>query len=54
MEIKDIITFIQSIGFPIFVAVYVLIRLEKALAGINETLKDLVIQMERDNVRNPK
>jgi hypothetical protein len=54
MEIKDIITFIQSIGFPIFVAVYVLIRLEKTLGQINETLKDLVIQLERDNVRISK
>lgn len=54
MEIKDIITFIQSIGFPIFVAVYVLIRLEKALGQINDTLKDLIVQLERDNARIPK
>jgi len=54
ISIKDVIAFIQSVGFPIFVAVYVLIRLEKTLGSINQTLKDLVVQMERDNVRIPK
>lgn len=50
MEIKDVITFIQSVGFPIFVAVYVLIRLEKALAEISANLRDLIIVLGKNDV----
>lgn len=36
-------SFISNIGFPIFVAIYVLIRLEPAINRLNDTVKVLTI-----------
>lgn len=37
----DVIGFLKEIGFPIFVAVYLLIRVERTLAGLRDTLSGL-------------
>ena len=38
---KDITEFIQSVGFPIFVAVYVLLRLEKTIKSLTDAVLKL-------------
>ncbi len=38
---KDITEFIQSVGFPIFVAVYVLLRLERTIKSLTEVVDKL-------------
>lgn len=38
MDINVISQLIAQLGFPIFVAVYVMVRMEKILAEIKETL----------------
>jgi len=37
----DIVRIVKEIGFPIFVAVYLLLRLERTLSGLRETLGGL-------------
>jgi len=41
--IEAIAQFIGQVGFPIFVAVYVLIRLEPTINKLNDTVKVLTI-----------
>ncbi len=41
--IEAIAQFIGQVGFPIFVAVYVLIRLEPTINKLNDTIKVLTI-----------
>ena len=41
--IEAITQFIGQVGFPIFVAVYVLIRLEPTINKLNDTVKVLTI-----------
>ena len=38
MKLKEIGDFISTIGFPVFVAVYVLVRLEKTIFCLKEQL----------------
>jgi hypothetical protein len=38
MKLKEIGDFISTIGFPVFVAVYVLVRLEKTICCLKEQL----------------
>jgi len=38
MDIQDIAGIVSQVGFPIFVAVYVMIRMEKLLSEIKESL----------------
>lgn len=40
---EAVVTFIQSVGFPIFVASYVLIRLEPSINGLNKSIRLLSI-----------
>lgn len=37
----DVVAIVKEIGFPIFVAVYLLFRLERTLSGLRETLAGL-------------
>jgi len=39
------ITFIERVGFPVFVALFVLIRLEPLVREVLTTLKEMVITM---------
>jgi len=41
--LSTVATFISQIGFPIFVAVYVLMRLEPTINKLNDTVKVLTI-----------
>ncbi|MGI6078758.1 MAG: YvrJ family protein [Fastidiosipilaceae bacterium] len=41
--IEAIAQFVGQVGFPIFVAVYVLIRLEPTIDKLNDTIKVLTI-----------
>lgn len=48
MDIESLIKFIQSVGFPIFVAVYVLVRMEKAMSNLSESIKALTVMIENN------
>lgn len=37
----DIVNFINTVGFPIFVAVYFLVRLDNTLKDISKNITDL-------------
>jgi len=39
----EIANFIQSVGFPVFVASYVLVRLEPSINGLNKSVRLLSI-----------
>ena len=41
--IDGIVEFIRQVGFPIFVAVYVLMRLEPTINKLNDTVRVLTI-----------
>lgn len=41
--VSNIAAFISQVGFPIFVAVYVLTRLEPTINKLNDTVKVLTI-----------
>ena len=43
---KEIVEFIQSVGFPIFVAVYVLLRMENAMKQLGKSV-DALTEMIR-------
>ncbi|MBM7623705.1 YvrJ family protein [Sporohalobacter salinus] len=40
---KDIVSFIQQIGFPAFVALYVLVRLEPLIQSNTEAINKLAV-----------
>jgi len=40
---KDIIEFIQTTGFPIFVATYVLLRIDKTVKENTEAIREVMI-----------
>ena len=46
---NDIVLFIREIGFPVFVAVYVLIRIEPLLKELQETMVVLTIVIAQTN-----
>lgn len=48
MELKDIITLIQTVGFPIFIAVWFLIRTEKVIQASTDALNRLALIEERE------
>lgn len=50
MGIEDVIKFIQSVGFPIFVAVYVLVRMEKAMTTLSESIRSLTSALEGHDI----
>lgn len=50
MGIEDVIKFIQSVGFPIFVAVYVLVRMEKAMNKLSESIQHLTVALDKQDV----
>lgn len=39
MDIKDVAVLIKEVGFPIFVACYVLIRMERSIKNLTESLR---------------
>ena len=50
MGLDDAIKFIQSTGFPIFVAVYVLVRMEKAMTRLSDSIQKLTAALDRNDV----
>lgn len=46
----DILNFINAVGFPIFVAVFFLVRLDKTLQSIGRSVSELtkIIEMKLD------
>lgn len=47
MDINVIAQFISQVGFPIFVAVYVMVRMEKVLSEIKESLDRNTVILEK-------
>ena len=47
MDINLIAQFISQVGFPIFVAVYVMVRMEKVLSDIKESLDRNTVILEK-------
>lgn len=54
MELKDYMTLINSVGFPIFVAVFLMIKMDKSIKTLERTisgavseLKDVLVAMLR-------
>ena len=52
MEVKDIIALINSVGFPIFVAVFLMVKMDKSIKSLENTiggavtsLKDTLVEM---------
>ncbi len=45
---KEIADFISRVGFPIFVAVYFLVKIEPVLHGINETQAAILEYLRTD------
>jgi hypothetical protein len=42
MELKDIIPLINSVGFPIFVAVFLMVKMDKSIKSLEHTIGDAV------------
>ena len=40
--IMDILNFINTVGFPIFVAVFFIVKLDKTLQNIGKSVNDLI------------
>ena len=49
MSLKDIGDFIGSIGFPAFVAVFVLMRLEPAVERLEKAITSLMVVTAKSN-----
>jgi len=49
MSLKDIGDFIGSVGFPAFVAVFVLIRLEPAVKRLEKAITSLMVVTAKSN-----
>jgi len=47
LDINVIAQFISQVGFPIFVAVYVMVRMEKVLSEIKESLDRNTVILEK-------
>jgi len=47
LDINLIAQFISQVGFPIFVAVYVMVRMEKVLSEIKESLDRNTVILEK-------
>lgn len=41
MDVKDVAILIKEVGFPIFIAVYVLIRMEKAMKSLTASINNM-------------
>ena len=46
---SDIADFIARVGFPVFVALYVLMRLEPTIKGLEKTINVLTYVMAKSN-----
>lgn len=46
---QEIIIVIKEVGFPIFVALFVLVRLERGLKGIESKLGDMTGELKKFN-----
>ena len=45
----DAVNFIQQVGFPIFVAVYLLLRLEPTVSKLDKTIRVLTLVIAKNN-----
>ena len=41
MEINDLVTLLGNVGFPVAISAYLLIRLEKNIAGLTSSINKL-------------
>jgi hypothetical protein len=46
MPMEEIVKFIKEVGFPIFVAVYLLVRIERALLKMTDMFASLKALLE--------
>ncbi|MGM0199738.1 YvrJ family protein [Enterococcus sp. DIV1314a] len=46
---EDIISQIANLGFPIFVALFMLLRLENTLQKFNDTMNQLLNEFKKEN-----
>jgi septal ring factor EnvC (AmiA/AmiB activator) len=46
---EDVLTAVSTVGFPIAVAVYLLIRIEPKLASMTACVEKLIIVVEKDS-----
>ena len=44
---KEAIEFIQSVGFPIFIAIYVLVRMENTMKELKRSIDALTEMIDR-------
>lgn len=51
MDQNTIISFIQNVGFPIGISVYLLVRMEKKIDELTKSIKDLS-ENNRETARN--
>ena len=49
MDLKSIGDFIAGVGFPAFVAIFVLVRLEPALRKLRESITSLMVVTAKSN-----
>ena len=49
MSITDVVEFIQQVGFPTFVAVYLLLRLEPTVSKLDKTIRVLTLVIAKNN-----
>lgn len=56
MDLKEIIPLINSIGFPIFVAVFLMVKMDKSIKSLENTLaaavnslKDTLVEILKRN-----
>ena len=52
MTLPEVVTFIQGVGFPIFVAVYLLIFLNKTIKENTQALNNLAKFLEGKSTNN--
>ena len=46
---NDIVAFIEKVGFPVFIALFLLVRFDRRLLEIENILKDLVREIKKSN-----
>ena len=46
MELKDLIPLINSVGFPIFVAVFLMVKMDKTIKSLEKTLADALLSLK--------
>jgi hypothetical protein len=49
MKLQEIANFISTVGFPVFVAAYVLVRLEPTIKGLQQSITVMTIVLAKTN-----